>query len=206
MKEFQNGQTVKINFSIPFIKEESTFCTIKWVEEDRIGLVFPKDRQDIIRELPEGKEIEAIVYSNSGIFVFASIVINSPLEHDFVIELPAEKKKIQRREYVRTPVNLELCLRREDARFETRTINVGGGGIRFIAGEEFKTDDRWLFSLSLPEGRTIRGAGKVLYTLLQGRTTASVIIFTDIDETERNRIIKLCFDEEIKHLRAKKIS
>lgn len=204
MNELQNGQTAKINFIIPFIKEESFSCSIKWVENDRIGLNFPEDRPEIIRDLPEGKEIEAIIYSNAGIYVFDSIVINSPLEHDFVIELPEEKKKIQRREYVRTPISLELALKKDDMKFETRTINIGGGGIRFIAGEEFKTDDRWAFTLYLPNGRLVGGTGKVLYTLLQGNTIASVIIFTTIDETERNRIIKLCFDEEVKHLRAKK--
>lgn len=206
MKELQNGQTVKINFVIPFIKQESFSCVIKWVEKDRIGLVFPQDRQEIIRDLPEGKEVEAIIYTNSGIFVFDSIVINSPLEHDFVIELPSGKKKIQRREYVRAPISLDIALKKDDIKFETRTMNIGGGGIRFIAGEEFKTDDRWSFSLFLPDGRMVAGTGKVLYTLLQGSNIASVITFTSIDETERNRIIKLCFDEEVKHLRAKKIS
>jgi len=206
MKELQDGLTVRINYEIPFIKQESFSCLIKWVEEDRIGLIFPEDMAHIIRDLPEGKEVEAIVYSNSGIFVFNSIIICSPLEKDFVIELPAEKKKIQRREYVRAPIKLELVMKKDDIRYETRTINIGGGGIRFLAGEEFKTDDLWGFSLRMPDQRVIRGMGRVLYTLLQGKNVVSVIIFSDIEEIERNRIIKLCFDEEIKHLRAKKIS
>ncbi len=206
MKELHSGLTVRINYNIPFIKQESFSCVIKWVEEDRIGLIFPEEMSHIMRDLPEGKEIEAIVYSNSGIFVFNSIVICSPLEKDFVIELPSEKKKIQRREYVRAPIKLELNLRKDDIRYETRTINIGGGGIRFLAGEEFKKDDLWAFSMYMPDGRVTRGIGKVLYTLMQGNSMASVIVFTSIDETERNRIIKLCFDEEIKHLRAKKIS
>ncbi|OGI03464.1 MAG: hypothetical protein A2Y25_10730 [Candidatus Melainabacteria bacterium GWF2_37_15] len=206
MKELQNGNIVKIKFIMPFVKEENISCTIKWVENDRIGLVFPQDRMDIIRDLPEGREIEAVIYSDSGIFAFDSIVINSPLEHDFVIELPVEKKKIQRREYVRAPISLRLTLKKGDVNFETRTINIGGGGIRFFADEEFKAEDRWVFSLFLPDGMVIKGIGRVLYTLLQGRNVASVILFTDISETERNRIIKLCFDEEIKYLKAKKIS
>ena len=206
MKELENGNIVKIKFVLPFVKEENVSCTIKWIEEDRVGLVFPPDRMDIIKDLPEGREVEAVIYTDSGIFVFDSIVINSPLEHDFVIELPMEKKKIQRREYVRAAVNLKLTLKKGDVNFETRTINIGGGGIRFFAGEEFEAEDIWRFSLFLPEGVVIKGVGRVLYTLLQGRNVASVILFTDISETERNRIIKLCFDEEIKYIKAKKIS
>lgn len=204
MKELQAGQLVKITFTIPFVSQESVTCTIKWFEEDRIGLVFPQEREDVIRELPEGKEVEAVVYSGSGIFVFDSIVLHSPLEHDFVIELPEEKKRIQRREYVRAPANLNITLERSGVSFDTRTINIGGGGVRFFAREEFKTNDLWWFSMLLPGGKEVQGYGKVLYTILQGRNMASVIVFTDINETERNRIIKLCFDEEVKHLRAKK--
>lgn len=206
MNELHEGQTVKISFSIPFIKDDSIYCAVKRVEEDRIALKFPEDRDDIIRDLPEGREIEVVIYSNSGIYVFRSIVINSPLEHEFVIELPTEKKKIQRREYVRSPINLKVILNRNEASFETKTINIGGGGIRFVARDDFKTDDLWRFSLHLPEGKIINGVGKVLYTLIQGENTASVILFNNINETERNRIIKLCFDEEIKNLKAKKIS
>ena len=142
MKELQNGQTAKLNFTISSVGEVSLVCALKWVEKDRISLVFPDKDREFIRDLPEGKEIAVVIYTNSGIFIFDSIVINSPLEHDFVIELPEERKKIQRREYIRAPINLKLVLTKDDARFETRTINIGGGGIRFIANEELKTNSR----------------------------------------------------------------
>ena len=206
MIELENGQIVKLNFNIPSKNDINITCTVKGFENDRINLIFPKERNEFLKDLPEGKEIEAIVYTNSGIFVFDSIIINSPLEHDFVIELPEEKQKIQRREYIRTPINLKLALSRDDIQYETKTINVGGGGIRFISQEKLNVNSLWRLSLLLPDGKALKGLGKILYTFLQGRNIVSVIVFTDISETERNRLIKLCFDEEIKNVKARKLS
>lgn len=206
MLELENGQKVRIKFNTHTISDIEISCTIKWYESDRVSLVFPEDQQQYIKDLPEGKEIEVVIYTNSGIFVFESIIINSPLESDFVIELPDEKKKVQRRDYVRAPAGLKLIIRREDTQYETRTINVGGGGIRFLTEEKLDINELWNFSLFLSENTIITGLGRVLYTILKGKLMASVIAFTDIKETDRNRVIKFCLDEEIKNLKFKKLS
>lgn len=204
MFELQNGQEVKIKFDTPSLSDIEINCSVKWYENDRISLVFPEEQKNYEKDLPEGKEIEVIIYTNSGIFVFESIVMNSPLERNFVIELPDEKKKIQRRDYIRAPINLKMHLKKGDTEFETKTINIGGGGVRFITQENLEMGDLWKFILFLPENKKIQGLGKVLYTILKGNNMASVIAFSDIKETERNRIIKLCLDEEIKNLKFKK--
>jgi len=206
MLEFSNGQEVKIKFDTHSLSDIELNCTVKWYENDRISLIIPEEGASYMKDLPEGKELEVVIYTDSGVFAFESIVINSPLEQNFVIEMPDEKKKVQRREYIRAPINLKLLLNRNDIQHETRTINIGGGGIRFIAQEKLDIDDLWKFILYLPDGKTIRGIGKVLYTLMKSNSMASVISFTDINETERNRLIKLCLDEEIKNLKYKKQS
>lgn len=201
MLELKTDQAVRLNFSTPSFNEVSLTCRIKWTEHDRICLDFPSTGKKFLKELPEGKEIGVVVYTASGIFVFDSIVINSPLEEEFVIEFPQEKKKIQRREYLRAAVNLQLFLMKDCIEYETRTINIGGGGIRFVVKDRLSVNERWNFSLLLPGEKVIKGSGKILYTLLQGQSTAGVITFTDLSETERNRIIKLCFEEEIRNLK-----
>ncbi len=206
MLELENGQKVKIKFNTLTINDTELTCTVKWYENDRVSLVFPEDSEQYIKDFPEGREIEVVIYTNSGIFVFDSIVINSPLENDFVIELPDEKKKVQRRDYIRAHAGLKLVIHREDKKYETRTINVGGGGIRFITEEKLDINELWNFSLFLPGNNVITGLGKVLYTILRGKLMASVITFTDIKETDRNRLIKFCLDEEIKNLKFKKLS
>jgi len=205
MRELETGQKVRIRVDVSSVQEEAITCVIKWFENDRIALVFPDNKQNLAKSLHEGKEVEAIVYTDSGIFVFESIVINSPLEHDFVIEIPDEKERIQRRDYIRAPFNTQMTLKKGRMQLDTKTVNIGGGGIRFLAREDLKADDVWDFMLYMPDNNWIKGRGIILYTLLQGNSIFSVIKYTDISETDRNRIIKKCFEEEIKVIKAKRI-
>lgn len=205
MLELKSDQAVRLNFGTPSFNEVSITCRVNWAEHDRACLEFPDSGDKYLKDLPEGKEIGVVVYTNSGIFVFDSIVINSPLEEEFIIEFPQEQKKIQRREYMRAAVNLQLILAKGGTELETRTINVGGGGIRFIAKDKLSVNEKWNFSLLLPGETVIKGTGKILYTLMQGQNDAGVISFVDINETERNRLIKLCFEEEIRNLKQRKL-
>jgi len=205
MQELEAGQKLHLKFNISSLHSESITSVVKGFEGDRVALTFPDDSRHLIKDLPEGKELEVIVYTDSGIYVFDSIVINSPLEHDFVIEIPDEKKHIQRRDYIRVPFNLRFVLTKGIKELETKTINIGGGGVRFLIKEEQKTNDIWNFMLYMPGGTVVKGSGIILYSLLQGRMRISVIKFVEISETDRNRIIKKCFEEEVKNLQLKKL-
>lgn len=206
MKELEAGQKIRLKFNLSSLRSESITCVVKWFERDRVSLVFPDDCPHLLKSLPEGKELEAVIYTDSGIYAFDSIVINSPLEHDFVIEIPDEKKRIQRRDYIRAPFNLRFVLSKNGMELETKTINIGGGGIRFLIKDELKTNDIWNFTLYMPEGTIAKGKGLILYSFLQGKMVVSVIKFVDISETDRNKIIKKCFEEEVKNLKLKKLT
>lgn len=205
MNELEKGQKVRLRFNVSAFREESVTCVVKWYEDDRVALVFPSGKEAFARDLPEGKEVEAIVYTDSGIYVFDSVVINSPLEHDFIIEIPNDKKRIQRRDYIRATLNEKLFLSNNNRQIETKTINIGGGGIRFLLKEELDTDSLWDFILYMPDNIIIKGKGIILYSVLQGKIIVSVIKFTDITETDRNRILKKCFEEEVKVLKVKRM-
>ena len=206
MKELEAGQKIRLKFNLSSLRSESITCVVKWFERDGVSLVFPHDCPHLLKSLPEGKTLEAVIYTDSGIYAFDSIVINSPLEHDFVIEIPDEKKRIQRRDYIRAPFNLRFVLNKNGMDIETKTINIGGGGVRFLIKDELKANEIWNFTLYMPEGTIAKGKGIVLYSFLQGKMVVSVIKFVDISETDRNKIIKKCFEEEVKNLKLKKLA
>lgn len=206
MKELKAGQKIRLKFKVSSLRSESITCTVKWFESDRVAVVFSEDHSYLIKKLPEGKEVEVVVYTDSGIFSFDSIVINSPLEHDFVIEIPGEKKHIQRRDYVRSPFNLRLVLSQNATEIVTKTINIGGGGIRLLLKDELKTNSIWKFTLYMPDDEIATGKGTILYSLLQGKNIVSVLKFVEISETDRNKIIKKCFEEEVRNLKLKKLT
>ncbi|MFH0703090.1 MAG: PilZ domain-containing protein [bacterium] len=202
MEELEQGQKIKLRFKISPVRFEEIVCSIKWVEYDRIALIYPENEQELAKYLYEGKELEIIIYMDKGVYVFDSIVIDSPFTVDFVIELPEERTKIQRREYIRVPIKLGLILNKTGHKIKTATINVGGGGIRFKVNKDLKVNDIWSFKLCLPRNLgEVQGCGEILYTIKQDNTMASVIKFLNIEENDRNKIIKMCFEEEASSLK-----
>jgi c-di-GMP-binding flagellar brake protein YcgR len=202
MKTLEIGHKARLMFKISTIRSADITCCIKWIEKDRIALVFPDEAQEFAQYLYEGKELNVIAHTNFGIYNFESVVIDSPFNHDFVIEFPEENTKIQRRGYVRMPLKLELTLERSGTKIRTRTINISGGGVRFRIDKELGPAEIWKFNIYLPKwDEYVQGFGEVLYSIKQNKSVISVIKFTDIAEVCRNKIIKMCFEEEINRLK-----
>ncbi|MDD3014265.1 MAG: PilZ domain-containing protein [Candidatus Gastranaerophilales bacterium] len=204
MKEIEKGQKANIKLKISSIREVEISCVIKWVEYDRIALIFPEDKNALAKYFFEGREIEVLIYTDKGIFIFDSTVIDTPFDYDFVVELPEERTKIQRRDYIRVPVKTEITLANAGQKFTTNTINVGGGGVRFVNNSETEMTGVWRFILNLPKWKEpVTGRGEILYNIKQDNKLVSVIKFTDIEEVNRNKIIKMCFEEEANRLKMK---
>jgi len=204
MNKLEIGHTARLMFKISKIRSVNVTCCIKWLENDRIGLVLPEDQFDLAEYLYEGKELHVVAYTDFGIYNFDSVVIDSPYNHDFVIEFPEDSERIQRRGYVRMPLNLKLILEKGNNRIVTQTINISGGGIRFKVDEKLGVSEIWRFSIYLPKWKEYAsGFGKVLYNINTLKNVVSVIKFTDIQESHRNKIIKICFEEELYRLKLK---
>jgi c-di-GMP-binding flagellar brake protein YcgR len=204
MNKLEVGYTARLMFKISKIRSVDIACHIKWLENDRIGLAFPDEARDLAQYLYEGKELYVIAYTDFGIYNFDSVVIDSPYNHDFVIEFPEDRTKVQRRGFVRMPLRLGLILERDETEIQTETINISGGGIRFKSNRTFRTAEVWRFSVYLPKWKEYAsGFGEVLYNIKTPKNVISVIKFTDIQEIYRNKIIKICFEEELNRLKLK---
>lgn len=197
MEDFKVGQRVRVKFDISSTRSAEIACGLKKGEHDRLVLEFPNDRNFLKSYIHEGMEVGVLTYTDKGIYCFDSIVIDSPLSGEFIIELPDEKTKIQRREYVRVPIKIDLYLMKDERRLRAETINLGGGGIRFKTSKPLTKDEKWFFNLLLPRtDEFIKGYGEVLYSIEEKGKFVSVIKYTDIDESDRNKVIRACFEEE----------
>lgn len=204
MEEFEKGQKVKIKFNLSPTRPVEINCTIKNTEYDRLILDYPLDRTFLKKYIYEGMNIEVLTYTEKGIYCFDSIIIESPMSADFTIEFPEDKIKVQRREYVRIPFKINLFLSKEHSKIKAETLNIGGGGFRFLTDTQLTKDETWNFNIILPRSEQfIKGLGSILYSNEQGKNFLSVLKFTDIDEVDRNKIIRACFEEEA-HLIKKK--
>ncbi|MEI7473756.1 MAG: PilZ domain-containing protein [bacterium] len=197
MEDFEKGQKVKIKFNISPTRPVELECALNVSEADRLILEFPHDRAFLKSYIYEGKEIEVLTYTDKGIYCFDSVVIESPMSGDFTIEFPEEKIKVQRREYVRVPIKINMILSKEPTQIKGETINIGGGGLRFLTHMQLKKADLWSFNMRLPRSDDfIEGVGEVLYSNEDGKEFVSVIKFVNINEINRNKIIRACFEEE----------
>lgn len=197
IREFKLGQKAKVKYEISPIRSLEVDSTILWAEDDRICLDFPIIYMDDAQFFFEGQEIEVTLYTDKGIRNYESIVIYSPLEGDFIIEYYEDASKIQRRQFVRADSICDLILYKGKDSFKTKTLNIGGGGLRFTSAKDLTLNDTYEFSLYLPKKHLpIKGTCEILYRFPKEGMDHYVLEFRAIRETERNKIIKVCFEIE----------
>jgi c-di-GMP-binding flagellar brake protein YcgR len=202
MKELRVGQKVIIKFNISKIRSVEIECSIKWFEKDRLALNYPESQIGLGGYLHEGQEIQALIYTDNGIRIFESVVIDSPYSEDFVIEYNEKSSNVQRRDYVRTSAEFDIVITSNGQQISTKTIDIGGGGIKFCTNSEMNIGSNLDFRLYLPDMDTfVEGSGKIIYMMKKDTQMYSVFKYTSISESGRNRIIKLCFEKEASMLR-----
>ena len=195
MDEIKKGQKIKLCFETTDNPDVEVDCFIKEVSKDRLSLDFSDEIFRYIDELKEGNEMIAKIFTPEGIKVFDTIILNSPLEDDFIIEYVERSLKIQRRKYIRAALDTKIIIeRREFDNIITRTTEIGGGGLRFIYEGSFEPEELLGSLLYLPKQiRAIRAKGILLPNGYLPKNE-HVLLFTDIDENDRCSIIKQCFE------------
>lgn len=197
MGEIREDQKVKLYFRAIDDSEKEFDCFIKKVQKDRLSLSFPNELLDYAQYLEEGSELPVKIFTPSGVKAFETIVINSPLEYDFVIEFVEDHLEIQRREYLRVDLEAKLIL--ESQKFGvivTNTLDISGGGLRFVSDRPFVPQDKVKIMLYLPfQQSSVKAEGEIIDC---GHLPENqfVMLFSEIEEKERDRIIKQCFDAQ----------
>ena len=195
MGEIREGQKIKLSIKVADNSEKEFDCLIKEVFKDRLSLKFSDEIFDYTDFLEEGVELPVKIFTPSGVKVFDTIILNSPLEEDFVIEYVESTTQIQRRDYTRVSLGTKVIIERED--FEnivTHTIDISGGGLRIFYNGSFYPEEYVNILLYLPlETHSIKAKG----TIIQNEYIPEhehVLFFTEIDERERDKIVKKCFE------------
>lgn len=174
--------------------EKELISTIKCFYGDRIALNTPLSLIEYTDYLQEGEEIKTQIFTPLGIQVFNAMILNSPSEPEFVIEYIENSVKIQRREYLRMPLKIKIVIERDNKEIiVTQTVDISGGGSRFLHNGVFEQDEIVKLSLYIPDERLIQAKGLILPSekLPSGQ---QALRFEEIDERDRDRIIKKCFE------------
>lgn len=195
MKLIREDQKTKLTVKLEDNSVHELDCFIKEVEKDRLSLTFPEDKLGYAKYFDEGSEVSVKIFTPSGIKAFDSIVLDSPLEPDFVIEYIEEHTEIQRREYLRCDLKTKFIIERHSGEnIITHTLDIGGGGIKFYYDGLFNTDEHAKCRLYLPlQFSSVQAIGNIVKKPHMQKDE-HVFIFSNIKNADRDRIIKKCFE------------
>lgn len=196
MDIIRENQLVKLFFKDAEGSEKELNCSIKRIYKDRIALIPPEETIDYVDYLEEGDDVSVKIFTPAGIKAYDAIVLNSPLENEFVIEFVENYIEIQRRKYLRMDYEAKVLVQVGFTKVVTQTIDIGGGGIRFASETPFEPNQTVTCHLFLPDYPTIQAQG-IIIKEKHLKENEYVIFFTKISENDRTKILQKCFALQI---------
>ena len=196
MDIIRENQLVKLFFKDAEGSEKELNCSIKRIYKDRIALIPPEETIDYVDYLEEGDDISVKIFTPAGIKAYDAIVLNSPLENEFVIEFVENYIEIQRRKYLRMDYEAKVLVQVGFTKVVTQTIDIGGGGVRFASETPFEPNQTVTCHLFLPEVPVIQAQG-IIIKENHLKENEYVIFFTKISEIDRTKILQKCFALQI---------
>ena len=176
---------------------KSYFCTIYYVENDKLTVFFEKQTA-----LPE-QEIEINIYAADGIYNAASRILSSNYLNEttfYMLSFPSNIKHSQRREYLRADIQTDFALTIE---FEgtqvdkiiATTKNICAKGLAFVADKQMSAYTKLEVDLFLA-GKEIKTAAELVYSnpIRVDNTFKflTAVTFTTISKEEMNFITLQC--------------
>ena len=127
-------------------------CKISEVKEDRLYVDLPPYFMRYIKYLEVGKRLTVKVFTKDGTVDFNAVVITSPLEDEFSIELDENAQKlVPGSEYnaVKAIELLKIKYNNED--FTGNTFEISTDSLKFTCDKDFCIDEHFDCELVLPE-------------------------------------------------------
>ncbi len=199
MSDVKPNQTVKIFLKTRQGVDVILECLVKEYLNDRLSLNFNETSFEPYYDyLQEGDEIGVKIFTPLGVIVFYSMILNSPQEEEFVIEYVEASPQIQRREYARIECHEKIIIETSDKNLIiARTLDISGSGIKFEVNDDenqhIVPEDIVKMTLTMPNAKSVVARAKIVNTTFLPRDE-HVLTFIEIDEKDRDRIIKRCFE------------
>ena len=176
---------------------KSYFCTIYYVENDKLTVFFEKQT-----DLPE-KEIEINIYSEDGIYDATSRILSSNYLNEttfYMLSFPSNIKHSQRREYLRANIETDFSMKiildgTEVEEIHSITKNICAKGLAFIADRQMSAYTTLEVELLL-DGKSIKTQAELVYsTPIRVNNTfkfMTAVTFTTISKEAMNFITLQC--------------
>lgn len=197
------------------------------VDDEQIQILMPIVEGKII-PLPLNTRYDVCFYTGNGMYKARVVVTDRYKENGFyflVLTLSSQLRKYQRRQYYRLECTIPVPYRlltdedmaaiREDSNVlieileempfkNGNTLDLSGGGVRFISGEQLERETHILINLSMIkqiDEKDIAVLGRVIASTRKdkkGERFEHRIEYANIDGQTREKIIKYIFEQERK--------
>lgn len=176
---------------------KSYFCTIYYVENEKLTVFFEKQT-----ELPE-KEIEINIYAEDGVYNATSRIISSNYLNEttfYMLSFPSNIKHSQRREYLRADIETDFALTinfegEELDKIIATTKNICAKGLAYIADRQMGAYTLLEVELLLA-GKSIKTNAELVYStpirINNSFKFLTALTFTTISKEEMNFITLQC--------------
>ena len=223
--EIQFVQRVGLNEEDVSPKKKIYISKINQIlEEDKVEILMPIEQSKMVL-LPRNVVGSLVVYTANGLYqcdVKAGDRYKSDNIHLQVLELVSGIKKYQRREYYRYTCNVPILSRllteeekenfnvdEEQKGMKGETLDIGGGGARYLMDEEMPVGELVVCCLPLQLKRGVKevqAVGRILSVkaMKELKKFEIRVQFEKISNAAREQIIQYIFEDE--RMRRKKSS
>ena len=147
--------TEEQKISLFFRKENNMveiICTIDKVQDDRLDLILPQYFMRYIKFLQVGKKLTAKAFSKFGTLDFNTIIISSPLEEQFSIELDLNSIKLTSNKDLPVIKAIEVIeILNPLGNIKLKTFEISTEYIKFYTNEHLNKGDIFEGKLILPK-------------------------------------------------------
>lgn len=145
------GQKLSIFFEKGANIVEMT-CSIIGIYDDRLDIELPQYFMRYIEYLEEGSPLTIKVFSKVGTIDFNTVVISSPMEDNFSVELDYNAMKLTPNEEIPVISAMEnLDIMYNDTVLRVKTFSISPEYLKFYCDKTFKEEDSFNCVLNLPK-------------------------------------------------------
>lgn len=184
MDLLREGQKITIFFQKNTSMVEMS-CEIEKVYDDRLDLVLPQYFMRYIECLQVGAKLTAKAFSKLGTVDFNTVIISSPLEDNFTIELDYNSVKLTEGNELPVIEAIEhVDIHQGEEVYSTRTFEISSEYIKFYSDKPYKIGDFIDCSLKLPKTYGIinfRAAISEIDAIYSNELTAKIATMTEND-------------------------
>lgn len=178
------GQKLNINFPKDDKIVEIT-ATISGIYDDRIVIDLPPYFMRYIEYLEVGEPLTIKVFSKIGTVDFNTIIISSPLEDEFSVELDYNAMKLTPTEDIPMVEDVEaMNITFEERTFRVNTFEIATRYIKFYSDYSFEVGNELECDLNLPDKcGIIKFKGQISYVdpVYDNEFTVSYTMMTEED-------------------------